>query len=255
MNRPLFYLAGDTAALQYGAKILSQRGISITVTPSPQVTHLLLPVPSFDKSGQIKGGGDIDRVLARLPENVTVMGGNLSSIQTPGLKTIDLLQDALYLAENAAITADCAIGIAGSNLPVVFHNCPVLVIGWGRIGKCLAAQLKSMGADVSVFARKPEDRATLTSLGFKALNANDLAFALPVFRVIFNTATAPVLSDQDWLRCTDDCIKIELASDKYIPGKDVIWARGLPNRDAPESSGALIARTVMRLISDKEDTL
>ena len=255
MNQNLFYLAGDTAALQYAAKFLSQRGISISPTPCAQVTHLLLPVPSFDKNDVIKGGGSIDRILPRLPESITIIGGNLDSIQSGEQMVIDLLKDPYYLSENAAITADCAIRIAGSNLPVVFRGCPMLVIGWGRIGKCLASQRKNMGANVSVFARRAEDRATLTSLGYNAIAPENLAFALPMFRVVFNTATAPVLEEQDWLRCADDCIKIELASDKFIPGKDVIWARGLPNRDVPESSGALIARSVIRFISQKEDFL
>jgi len=34
---------------------------------------------------------------------------------------------------------------------------------------------------------------------------------------------------------------------------DVIWARGLPGKEAPESSGELIARTVLRLIAGKEN--
>ena len=32
----------------------------------------------------------------------------------------------------------------------------------------------------------------------------------------------------------------------------VIWARGLPGKDAPESSGILIAKTIIRLLERKE---
>ena len=35
-------------------------------------------------------------------------------------------------------------------------------------------------------------------------------------------------------------------------GDDVLWARGLPGKDAPESSGKLIARTILRLCGGKE---
>ena len=35
-------------------------------------------------------------------------------------------------------------------------------------------------------------------------------------------------------------------------GKDVIIARGLPGKDAPESSGELIARTAIRIAAGKE---
>jgi len=219
------------------------------------VTHLLLPVPSFDSDGIIKGGGRIEDILKLLPENVTVIGGNLQSSALSAKKCIDLLQDPLYLAENAAITADCAIRIAGNNLPIVFDRCPILVIGWGRIGKCLACKLKAMDADVTVAARKDTDRATALSLGFHARDTVKLNLGLSHYRVIFNTVPSPVMDASQAAFCRGDCVMVDLASKQGILADGVIWARGLPNRDAPESSGILIAKSVLRIISEKEDLL
>jgi len=39
---------------------------------------------------------------------------------------------------------------------------------------------------------------------------------------------------------------------KGIEGSHVIWARGLPGKDTPESSGKLIAKTVIRSLDRKE---
>ena len=253
MNNTVFHLSGSNAALRYAEQYLSGWGYAISPEPSASVTHLLLPVPSFDPNGIIKGGGHIEDTLKLLPEDITVIGGNL---QIPGLsakKCIDLLQDPLYLAENAAITADCAIRIAGNNLPVIFDDCPILVIGWGRIGKCLAFKLKAMGADVTVAARKETDRAAALSLGFHIRDAAKLNFGISQYRVIFNTVPAPVLAAEQVALCRSDCIKIDLASKQGIFDDAVIWARGLPNRDTPESSGMLIARSILRIISGKED--
>lgn len=255
MNGILFYPSGESRALTYAVRYLSQQGVDIAAAPSPQVTHLLLPVPSFDTTGYIKGGGSLVHTLSQLPENITIMGGNLQKTDLQNYKTVDFLQDPLYLAENAAITADCAIRIAGNNLSTVFAGCPVLVIGWGRIGKCLAAKLKAMGADVSVAARKEADRAMLTALGYRAENPGQLMFSLVRYRVIFNTVPAPVLSREQTQHCRGDCIKIDLASQPGIAGKDVIWARGLPNQDAPEASGILIAKTAIRLVRRREAVL
>ena len=47
-------------------------------------------------------------------------------------------------------------------------------------------------------------------------------------------------------------IKIDLASCPGMDAPDVIWARGLPGKDAPETSGELIARTILRLLYNKE---
>lgn len=255
MNGTIICTAGNTAALRIAAQSLYDRGVTVVNTPAPDVTHLLLPVPSFESDGRIKGGGILEHILADLPESITVVGGNLHHPILKGCKTVDLLQDAQYVAENASITADCAIRIAGNNLPVVFNGCSVLIIGWGRIGKCLAFQLQAMGARVTVAARKESDRAMLRALGFGAENSEQLGHSLMRYRVIFNTVPAPVISEEQAVYCQPDCIKIDLASILGIGGKGVIWARGLPNKDAPESSGQLIAKTVMRLISQKEAVL
>lgn len=241
--------------MTYAVRYLSQHGVNIASAPSPQVTHLLLPIPSFDANGYIKGGGSLVHTLSQLPENVTVMGGNLQKLGLESRKTIDFLQDPYYLAENAAITADCAIRIAGSNLSTVIAGCPILIIGWGRIGKCLAAKFKAMGADVSVAARKESDRAMLAALGYRAENPSQLKFSLIRYRVILNTVPAPVLSETQTQHCRGDCIKIDLASQPGIAAKDVIWARGLPNQDAPEASGILIAKTAIRLARQRGDGL
>jgi hypothetical protein len=55
------------------------------------------------------------------------------------------------------------------------------------------------------------------------------------------------------LYCRPDCVKIDLASIQGIYGSDVIHARGLPGKQTPESSGILIANTIIRLLR-KEDT-
>ena len=155
---------------------------------------------------------------------------------------MDLMQDAHYVAENADITAHCAVKLALSKLPVTLKNQQVLVVGWGRIGKCLAKLLRNMGADVAVQPRKESDQAILAALGYAPRKAID------GYRVIFNTAPYPVIDDNESSLCRSDCLKIDLASQQGIAGEDVLWARGLPGKDAPETSGRLIAATVLRLL-------
>lgn len=251
MNGITFCLAGSTAALRYAGKFLQERGLTVTDHPCPEVTHLLLPVPSFDENGEIKGGGKLADILKELPDTAIIMGGNLKHIPKQ-YHTADLLQDELYLGENAAITADCALGIIVQNLSVTLPGCPILIIGWGRIGQCLAVKLKALGADVTVAARRESSRAAAVSLGFGALDIGDLSFALMRYRVIVNTAPSPILTEPQIAHCRPDCVKLDLASVKGIAGDDVIWARGLPGKDAPESSGQLIAKTAIRLASRKE---
>jgi dipicolinate synthase subunit A len=253
MNGIRIYCAGNTAALTFTRQNLLQRGFEITPLPAPDVTHLLLPVPSFEADGRIRGGGILAHILTDLPENITVVGGNLHNPNLHGYPTIDLLQDARYVAENAAITADCAIRIARAQMAVIWRKCPVLVIGWGRIGKCLADQLKALGADVTVAARKDADLAVLQALGYGC--ENSLHLNPSRYRVIFNTVPAAVLSKEQCKTCDPSCVKIELASKPGIDDLNVISAPGLPAKYAPETSGKLIADTFVRLLQGKERTL
>ena len=245
MIDPLFCPVGKSAAIEYAAKFLTQRGIHITTTPSLDVTHLLLPVPSLDENGHIKGGISPEQVLSQVSKDTVIFGGNLQHEVFSGRKCVDFLQDHHYLANNAAITAHCAFHRLGSALPVTLSECPVLIIGWGRIGKCLAALLKAVGARVTVAARKESDRATLESLGYATADASHWD-TLDTCRAIVNTAPAPILTDTS--ACRDDCVFLDLASKPGILADNVMWERGLPNRDVPEASGNLIGETALRLL-------
>ena len=234
-----FCTAGSTPALNCAIQSLFDAGCDFSGIP----THLLLPVPSLDDNGAIIGGGDLHSHLADLPHNITIIGGNLPPL--PGYRVWDLLKDPAYIAENAYITAHCAVRLAMDKLPVAMRRCKVLIIGWGRIGKCLAALLKGMEADVTVAARKESDRAILHALGYSIADTKEIDCS--PYRVIFNTVPATVLP-----KSPIGCLKIDLASTAGITGNDVIHARGLPGKDAPEASGELIARTVLRFLSKEE---
>ena len=251
MTRHIFYNNGKTAAMAHAEAILRRIGCRFASEPGPDVTHLLLDAPSFDASGALRGGGDIGALLPYFDKRITIVGGNLPD-KLHDYHTIDLLQDDLYLAENADITAHCALTVALPNLPVTLKTCPVLVIGWGRIGKCLARLLRRLGADVTVAARKSSDRAMLTALGYHATTLSSPEKELPTYRIIFNTAPAPIFSKEILAQSAAKCLKIDLASIRGLEAEDVIWARGLPNTHAPETSGTLIAKTILRLMDEKE---
>lgn len=244
MDQRIFYSAGNSSAIAFAAKELELRGFSFTDKPGPEVTHLLLNVPNRD---------DVSQVLAPLSEGMTVFGGMLQGQEFSKFRCVDLLSDPMYLAQNAQITAQCAMTLAAQNLSITWDNCSVLIIGWGRIGKCLAHLLHKVGADVSVAARKAQDRAMLTALGLTAEDPARLSHILCRYRVIINTAPEPVLYGSQLRHCRTDCLLMELASRPGILSENVLKAPGLPNKMAPESSGRLIARTVMRLCAQKEE--
>ena len=234
MNQIVFSTYGQSPALLHARNMLQTWGYAFTDDPR-QASVLLLPVPSFDPEGNVIGGN----ALPAVSKDCTIIGGNLQKV--PGTK-VDLLQDPYYLTENAAITARCALKYAP-----IGPGTQVLVIGWGRIGKHLVPLLEQAGAMVTAAVRKPADMEALAMQGHMAVYLPDLKPRL--YDVVFNTAPASVLFSGE---CKEEAVLVDLASVKGIFGKGVIYARGLPGKDAPEESGGLIAKTALRYALKKE---
>ena len=237
------YIAGCSPALAHAREAFAPH---LTNDPAT-ATHLLLPVPSFEPGGTIKGGMAVEDVLPLCRPDVAVIGGNLNHPALDGYQTIDLLKDPFYVTQNAAITAHCALGLILTGLPVTLDSTDILVIGYGRIGKCMAKLLKDLGAAVTVAARKETDRALAEVLGFDSTTPGK--WTPEQYRVIINTVPAPVL---DASACAPDALLLDLASVRGITGDRVNWARGLPGVCVPETSGKLIAKTALRIIQEKE---
>ncbi len=249
MSDAVFFIAGKSRALDFASDILTDCGFRVLTKPDSRVTHLLLPVPSFDADGSLKGSVCLASVLESLPDNITVIGGNLEHPALSGYQKIDLMLDDDYVAKNADITAHCAIRLAMQSLPVTLQDCKILVIGWGRIGKCLAKHLRQLGARVFVSARKSSDRAMLRALGYDACDVVQDCSLVCDYRIVFNTVPVMVLPEPD---CNQKCLKIDLASKPGIGGDDVVMARGLPGKDAPESSGNLIAERIVHILEERK---
>jgi len=237
------YCAGCTKAVGYAAKYLSSLGLPITTEPNKSVGHVLLDVPSFGPTGLFRNGTDPEPLFNLLPQDIILYGGNLNF---SAHRCVDFLKDEAYLAENAYITAECALDVALPFMGITLRRCPVLIIGWGRIGKCLASLLRSIGASVTVAARSETDRAILRALDYDTADPQALRDTLHHYRLIYNTVPAAVLKQEDMTRCRPDCVKIDLASVQGMYGEDVIIARGLPGLHMSESSGMLIAKTFIR---------
>ena len=122
----------------------------------------------------------------------------------------------------------------------------ILILGWGRIGKCLTHQLHHLNANVTVYARKHEDQALLRALGYRYATREELGRSLSRYHCIVNTIPAPVLTEAEPTR--PGCLKLELASGIWLTGEDVTLAHGLPGKYKPEASGALIAKTIAKYL-------
>ena len=235
----VFFTAGTTDACRHACQVLLDRGIQFTSSPEDQVTDLLLDIPSFRQPGILRSGEDFHKLINSLPSGLRVWGGKLPLLPE-GYSAMDFLEDPKYLAANAAITADCALRLSGPSLKTSWSDSRVLIIGWGRIGKQLARMLRSLGASVTVCARKAPDRALLAAFGYGTKEPDQLSGS--GYQVIFNTVPATVMEEESLGDCP---AVIDLASVPGILGERAVRARGLPGIYAPETSGKLIADTIL----------
>ena len=228
MNRFHVWIPQDTPALRCAAAILARSGISFA-DGEENANVVIYPVPTPRELRPPSGGHPV------------CIGGHAGfPLQ------LDLLEDAQYLAMNARITAEAALELLLRELPDLLEACPVLILGWGRIGICLAALLLRLGAPVRVYARNPRDRAQIRSVGAEAVGPEELATSAAQARCIVNTVPAVLLTPEQTLR--RDCVLLDLASGIFLPGERVISARGLPGRCKWEASGALIARCTLEFL-------
>ena len=246
MKNTLIYPAGSTDACQCACDAMRKLGFTLTDHPEPEITHLLLDVPSFRADGKLRNGSDIRPLLSMLPQNTVIVGGNLDHPDLSKYNKLDLLKSPFYLAQNASITADCALRVAAPLIKTTFTETPTLLLGWGRIGKVLAQLLRSIGCPVTIAARKESDRALLQALGYASADFGSVPRILSRFRLLINTVPAPILDSSALDRCKD-CVMIELASNIGLDHPSVVLARGLPAVHAPESSGNLIAHSFYQL--------
>ena len=230
MKPPTMYIPMPTPALEAARRHLCCRGVQFT-DRAQEAEYLLYPIPTR-----------LD-MLGECTMDQTVIGGNLDFLNHT-IARLDLLQDPGYLCANAAITAEAALGLILRELRREITRANILILGWGRIGKCLTHQLHHLNANVTVYARRPEDRAMLACLGYRAVTRTELGRGLDRYQCIVNTAPAEILTQEEARTLRPDCLKLELASGVWLPGDGVTVAHGLPAKCKPEAAGSLIAETI-----------
>lgn len=158
---------------------------------------------------------------------------------------------------NAVPTAEGAIQIAMEELPVTLHSSNIIITGFGKVAKPLAATLKAMGANVSVCARKSSARAEARNMGLSAFDFPYLNEEAQKADIIYNTVPEKIIK-RDTLLCAKKALLIDLASkpggvDMEAArdiGVKVIWALGLPGKVAPKTSGDIIKETIRNIFNE-----
>lgn len=196
--------------------------------------------------------------FALINDKKTVFSGSRDRISSILNTTIfDYASREDFAIQNAVLTAEGALELLLQEYKDSLLGANILVIGYGRIGKVLSRYLNALGADVTVTARKPSDRAWIEAAGMKS---DDYSFKeLNSYPIIINTVPALILDRSRIDRLRDDVLLIDLAS---VPGgvdfdrakeRDIrcIHALGLPGKAAPKAAGRIIKDTIIHIIKEE----
>jgi dipicolinate synthase subunit A len=206
----------------------------------------------------------LNSLSAMLKESGIVFGGKTDGLSKffPNIKIFDYFDREELSVMNAVPTAEGAIQIAMENTAETIFGQEVLITGFGRISKILCKILVSMGAKVSVFARKYSDLAWCEISGCKPVKQENFASSLANFSIIFNTVPYCLFTENILKKVNKESLIIDLASKpggvdfnsaKYL-GIKVIWALSLPGKVAPITSGEIIAGTIVNMLEDINKT-
>ena len=234
---------------------------------------VILPLPAssdgvrvncpMNTSEQLKMKKLIETVGAGIP----IIGGRFTPsfkclAEEKNVKVIDYFQSEVLQIQNAIPTAEGAVAIAMNELPVTLCNANVAVVGYGRIGKTLAHLLDSLGAHVTVAARKNVDLAWVRNFRYKPLKievkngVSTLAELGSGYDVIFNTVPYWLFDDKVLSGMSKNTLIIDLASapggvDTRAAGEHgikVIWALSLPGKYSPFTAGDIICDSVLDIL-------
>lgn len=280
-------IGGDLRAITL-AKLLAEDGYSVTVfgfdknidtTGLVQAKSfhealsgevIILPMPATNDGISINAPYATSNLLledffAMIGSSKLVLAGHINAelaarFDREGIACIDYYNREELVVKNAIPTAEGAIEIAISEMPITLFGSKALVVGYGRIGKAVLAMLCGLGANVTVSARNLADIAWIECMGCKAVKTSKIVETVGEYDVIFNTVPTTVLGEEELAKIRQDTLIIDLAS---VPGgvdletakalgRRVIWALSLPGKTAPITAGRIIKETVGNILDESE---
>ncbi len=228
---------------------------------------IVLPISGMNDLGLVRRYQadefiDFGRYFQELTANTLIVTGQfpLKWMKTVAEMRIDVLQyadDDEIAILNSIPTAEGAVQIAMEELPITIHGSSVMVIGFGRVGVTTARMFKSLGARVTVSARRQALLARAIEMNLETVLHRDLVETISAADIIINTIPAQVLGKNELAKVSPDALIIDLASPpggtdfeeaKKLKLKAIL-APGLPGKVAPKTAGKILAAAIPNLIA------
>ena len=256
-----FAVVGGDARQAAAARALARAGYSVGGPEMIAVAdYILLPLP-LDAART-----PLAELLRAARPGTLALGGMLSVeakaiAAEAGVELVDYFAREELTIRNAIPTAEGCIGILLRESTRTLWGANILLLGFGPVGQALGVRLAALGAEVTVCARRPEQRALAESLGLRGAELARLGALAPAFDRVVNTIPAPVLTEPVLTALRPGSLIVDLASKPggtdfaaaQRLGLRAIHALSLPAVCAPETAGEAVARTVLAILREREE--
>ena len=188
-----FAVIGTDPRLAAAGRALARAGFAVG---GPEQTaladYILLPL---DESRT-----PLAELLRAAKPGALALGGKLSAqarqiAAEAGVELVDYFARKELILCNAIPTAEGCIGILMAERTRTLWNSAILLAGFGPVGQALGVRLAALGAQVTVAARRPAQRALAESFSLRAVDLARLEQTAPAFDTLVNTIPAPVLTE------------------------------------------------------------
>ena len=212
---------------------------------------ILLPIPSSRNGEEITGTKiKLLSLIDKDMSGVLIAGYALPSVfcslvEEKGGALADVSYDETFTEENARLTAESTLLHIMNTCSASAEGMRIGIVGYGRIGKCLAELLLFLGARITVFTRREHTKMELLFSGVDAQLVADADFSR--CDILINTAPARLFTQK---QCdTLSCEVLELAPGENFPGAEkVTRLPSLPAKILPVSGGRVYARAIVRAL-------
>lgn len=282
MKKRILIIGGDSRQL-YMADYLETKGYEILTYALPEknrecVTDLknaikssnviLFPLPMSKDNKHIYGIApettEAEKVFHYINQEHTVFGGmisktNESKLKKKTSKVYDYFISEEVTVRNTLPTVQGIIKTIIDNVDYTISGSNIAVFGYGRTGKLTAETLKSLGAKVTVCARKQIDVTSADIREMRGCLIDDFINFASETNIIINTIPSVIIDRKILEKLNKNCIIIDVASAPYGTdfavaselGINAIQCPSLPGKVAPKTAGEIIADEVIRRL--KED--
>ncbi len=252
----------------YGLAVKNRKCVTNVKNALDDADAVILPLPAA-KDGKIVTSTvtikeSLDEILSYVRKDCVVFAGLLnrsaeSKLIKKNIRYFDYFKREEVTIKNTVPTVQGIIKSIIDNIDYTIHSSNCAVFGYGRVGKITADVLKSMGADVTICARKKSDLSVAETQRMSGCLIDEFYKISNKFDFIINTVPSVVIDRKILENLKQECLIVDVASAPYGTdfatasefGINALQCPSLPGKVAPKTAGIIIGEAIINILKEE----